>query len=463
MNKNILKLVGLLAITVVSGSVIAQDVKVYAADLTKGKALPVFEVKQENTSANVGWKNYIFVDTNVSFQTIEGIGGAFNEIGGEALLSLPKAKQNEVMNNFFAADNAAFTFCRTAMGASDFGIDAYSYSNVPNDFEMDHFSIERDQKYVLPYIKSAFAINPDLTLFASPWSPPAWIKVSGKMEGLQPAGNKIKNNPAVLKAYALYFVKYIQEYEKAGVKVDRICIQNENDADVKYPSCIFPAKEMLAFADEYLIPAFKKNKIDAEIYAGTFRAANQMDLMDFIGCKPVKGIAGVGIQYTQSKVLADARAAMPNLKIFHTEGHCYNGANSVEQATDRLNEVAGYINSGSTTFSYWNMILNETTESGWAWKQNSLINIDRKKGTVRYNPDYNAMYIISKFVRPGDVRIASISRGDHHPILAVKSPDGTVKMLVQNTSDKTALFEIMHEKKSIKVNLPANAISAIVF
>ena len=456
------KILTTIALMAVAGSMVAQEVKIFAADLTKGDAQPVYEVKQENVTGNVGWKNYLYIHPTVSFQTIEGIGGAFNEIGGEALLSLPKAKQDEVMNNFFADDKAGFTFCRTAMGASDFGIDAYSYSNVPNDFEMEHFSIERDNKYVLPYIKSAFAINPDLTLFASPWSPPAWMKVSGKMEGLQPEGNRIKNDPFVLEAYAKYFVKYIQAYEAAGVKVDRICIQNENDADVKYPSCVFPAKEMLAFADDYLVKAFKKNKIDAEIYAGTFRASSQLDLMDFITCEQVKGIAGVGIQYTQPKILADAKVAIPDLKMFHTEGHCYNGANSVEQASDRLSEVAGYINAGSTTFSYWNMILNETTESGWAWKQNSLINIDRQKGTVQYNPDYNAMYIISKFVRPGDVRIASNSRGDHHPILTVKSPDGTVKLLVQNTNAEAAMFEIMYGKKSIKVKLPSQAISAII-
>ena len=122
-------------------------------------------------------------------------------------------------------------------------------------------------------------------------------------------------------------------------------------------------------------------------------------------------------QYTESKIINDARVLLPNMRMIHTEGDCYNGANSMKEAENRLKEVAGYINSGCTNFTYWNMILNETTKSGWGWPQNSLINIDRKNRTVQYNPDYNAMYIISKFIRPGDVRIASVNRSNTHPII----------------------------------------------
>lgn len=328
---------------------------------------------------------------------------------------------------------------------------------------MKHFSINRDKKYLLPYLKQAFAINPDLTLFASPWSPPGWMKESGKMVGMQKEGNHIKTDVKTLDAYAKYFVNYVQAYAKEGVKVERICIQNENDADTKYPSCIFPAKEMVTFANNYMRPEFAKNSIDTKIFAGTFRASNKSDLMDFTQLKDTYGVEGVGIEYTEGRIIADARELIPNLKIFHTEGHCYNGKNSSEQAKHRLEEVAQYINNGSTTFSYWNMILNETTKSGWDWTQNSLINIDRKKGTIQYNPDYNAMYIISKFIQAGDVRIASLNRGNHHPIIAVKSPDRKIKVLFQNEDEKDGVFELFMGDKSVKINAPAKAITVAVF
>ncbi len=439
----------------------SSKIKVYAVQLEKGEAHPLVEVKQENIDPKIGWKNLIYLQPEITFQTIEGIGGAFNEIGGEALAAISKAKKEALMKQLFSEEGAGFSFCRTAIGASDFGIDAYSYSEVPDDYQMKHFSIERDKKYVLPYIKSALTENPELTVFGSPWSPPGWMKESGYMEGLKEPNNKLKQDAKTLKAYALYFVKYVQAYENEGVKIDRICIQNENDADTKYSSCTFPAKDMVRFANKYLIPAFKDNKVNAGIYAGTFRAAQKIDLMDFMMTEGKENLKGVGIQYTDTRFIADARAMMPNLKIFHTEGHCYNGENSVEQAEHRLEEVAGYINAGSTTFTYWNMILNETTESGWDWPQNSLININRKTGEITHNPDYNAMYIISKFVKPGDVRFASVQRGKE-PVISVKSPDGTIKVLIQNTDDKDRTFEVVLGEERIKINALAKSITAIV-
>ena len=156
-------------------------VKQWNATLGEGKAALIEEVQVKISSDKTAWNNQIFIDPTITFQEIEGIGGAFNEIVGQALLALNKEQQQELMQNLFAKNKAGFSFCRTAIGASDFGIDAYSYSMVANDFQLKHFSIERDQKYVLPYIKAAFQLNPALTLFASPWSPPGWMKQSGQM------------------------------------------------------------------------------------------------------------------------------------------------------------------------------------------------------------------------------------------------------------------------------------------
>lgn len=436
-------------------------IEVWAVQLEKGEANPLIEVNQDNLAANIGWKYRIFLQPEITFQTIEGIGGAFNEIGGEALEALSEKDKKVVMNHLFSEKGAGFTFCRTAIGASDFGLDDYSYAMVAEDYSMKYFSIDRDKKYVLPYIKSALAINPNLTLFASPWSPPGWMKESGEMVGLKEPSNLIKNDPKTYKAYAKYFVKYIEAYKKEGVTVERICIQNENDANTKYPSCTFPAKEMVAFAKGYLLPAFKKDNINTKVYAGTFRAVEKLDLIDFVTSSGIQNIEGVGLQYTDARFIADAKSIRPDLKVFHTEGHCYNGQNTTEQAAHRLEEAANYINSGSTTFTYWNMILNETTKSGWDWPQNSLINIHRKTGEITYNPDYNAMYMLSKFLKPGDVRIASVHRGKA-PIISVKSPDGTIKMLIQNTEEEDKTFEVVIGGKSFKIKSLSKSITGII-
>ncbi|SDW10367.1 glucosylceramidase [Lutibacter oricola] len=452
----------LICISFISLQITAQNTKniqLYYVSLEEGKANPLEEKQVTSPTEKIRWGHEIAVYPEIEFQTIEGIGGAFNEIGGEALLSLGNAKQKEVLENLFALDNAGFTFCRTAIGASDFGIDAYSYSEVFEDYKMKHFSIKRDKKYVLPYIKGALKVNPDLLVFGSPWSPPAWMKINNSMTGLTEKPNMFRDEDKVYKAYAKYFVNYVEEYAKNGVKIDRIAIQNENDANTKYPSCTMPPAQMLKFATEYMIPAFEKNNLDTKIYAGTFRTAEQLDLIEFLKMEKANQLAGVGLQYTNPLIITDAIKINPNLKMFHTEGHCYNGKNSVEQANHRLEEISEYINSGLTNYCYWNMILNETTESGWEWTQNSLINIDRTNKTVQYNPDYNAMYIVSKFIKPGDVRISSISK---KPMITVKSPDGKVKILIQNTDKKDSPYRLTIGAKVQEFMIPANGITAIV-
>jgi glucosylceramidase len=138
---------------------------------------------------------------------LAGIGGAFNEQGGEAFMSLSEAERKKVAEALFnPTTGAGLTFCRTAIGSSDFGLGAYSYSETPDDYKMKDFSVERDTTSVIPFMHAAQAENSELKIFASPWSPPGWMKVSGKMDKGGPDSRLIKD-PKIYKAYALYFDK----------------------------------------------------------------------------------------------------------------------------------------------------------------------------------------------------------------------------------------------------------------
>jgi len=143
-----------------------------------------------------------------------------------------------------------------------------NYPETAGDYTQSKFSIDRDKKYVLPYIKSALAINPDIKLFASPWSPPAWMKVSGKMVGIRP-DNTLKDSAKIYKAYSLYLTKYIKAYAKEGVTISRLNPQNETDMNSTYPSCVMTTKEMSNLVMNYLIPEFKRSNVKTEIWAGT--------------------------------------------------------------------------------------------------------------------------------------------------------------------------------------------------
>ncbi len=132
-----------------------------------------------------GKDDAIIVDLNtIIHPNLSGIGGAFNEQGGDAFMYLSETDQKSLAEALFSPVNGSgFSMCRTAVGSSDFGLSAYSYSEVPDDYEMRHFSVDRDTRSVLPFMRAAKAENKDLQIFASPWSPPGWMKVSGKMDG----------------------------------------------------------------------------------------------------------------------------------------------------------------------------------------------------------------------------------------------------------------------------------------
>ncbi len=440
------------------------DPKVYYVSLARGKSIPSKPIKEYTQEEATSKTVRITIHTDKKGQEIVGIGGAFNEIGGEALMSLSPNLQDEVMNNLFGKEEGNFAFCRTAVGASDFGFDAYSYSEVKDDYKMKKFSIEREKKSVIPYLQQAYKHNPSLQIFASPWSPPAWMKQSGFMD----RGNEFEEKNTLIKeekiykAYALYFSKYIKAYTKEGIKIDRLVVQNETDVNSKYPTCYMKAEEMGDFITGYLKPQFKKDKIKTQIWAGSFRGIdkdNATHAMDFVSNKEyMEAVSGVGIQYYSSYPIEGLFDKVPNLKLMHTEGICYNGANSIVHAYNRLTEVAKYLSKGVQNFCYWNMILNEESKSGWGWRQNSLIKIDRKNKKIIYNPDYAVMKLLSKFIPKGAVLLNNSSARDHITVLN----DGHVALFVANREGGAKRYDITMNGKNHSVNVPAFSMSVII-
>ncbi|MDO7137583.1 glycoside hydrolase family 30 protein [Algibacter lectus] len=417
----------------------------------------------KDVKMTVNRKNKIKLYPNIEFQTLEGFGGAFNEIGGEALMSLPSALKDQVIKNLFSLNQgAALVFNRTAVGASDFGINAYSYAEKADDYKMKHFSIEREETTVIPYLQKAFKANPDLKLFASPWSPPAWMKYSGLMDRGEefPEKNQLKDEAKIYKAYALYFSKYIQAYAEKGITVDRLIIQNENDANTKYPSNDMSVAQMNKLVKSYLRPQFEKDNIDTEIWAGTFRSYGRLDVLEIAASEDYRNLYdGIGIQYTSGIYIQQTKDVFPEVNLMHTEGNCDDGKNNWKQASNRLREIANYINRGVPNYCYWNMILNETTESGWDWKQNSLINIDRNTKQVTYNPDYAVIGFMSQYLVPGAKRIANFSRAD---LISIKH-QGKVYVLLQNSKDEAQIYECQIENGEGKtVEIPSNSLAVVI-
>lgn len=403
----------------------------------------------------------IFTDTLVH-ASLSGIGGAFNEQGGEAFMSLPKASRKALAEALFnPVTGSGFSMCRTAVGASDFGLSAYSYSETPEDYEMKHFSVDRDKKSVIPFILAAQVENPDLVMFASPWSPPGWMKVSRKMDGgkADPEKNTLRATPEIYIAYALYFSKYIQEYAKNGITINRLVVQNETDMNPPYPGCDMKPEEMANLISNYILPQFEKDGISTEVWAGSFRG-KRSDAQNFMKQETAGDALGLGLQYCPAFVLKELRENYPDLKMMHTEGRCENGKNSMAQARKRFGEMASWINSGTENYCFWNIVLNETSTSGWDWKQNSLININRNTGAVTYNPDYAPVSLLSRYIRPGDQSLKVETKKG--AALAIRNPERLVVFL-QNNEKTVATRYLNIEGKTYSAEVPAQSLCALVF
>jgi len=399
----------------------------------------------------------IVINTKETFQTYLGTGGAFSEIGGKALRSLSKEDQEGVLKALFDSEvGAGFTNCRLPIGSSDFAFEAYSLNDTDGDYDMAHFSLDRDRAYLMPFMKDAYNYARDLRIHASPWSPPAWLKDTKDFVN----GGSLVDDEKTYKAYALYLAKYVQAYRSEGIHIDKVLIQNEPDSPANFPSCIMPPDQMAKFAVDYLRPTFDKEGLDAEIWAGTFRTITGFQAHDFMKAPGVsEAIDGVGFQYALTQHINDFTRQYPGTRVMHTETPCYMGENTWEQAIGLFNYFIDHMNAGCEIFSYWNMILDEKSESTWGWKQNSLLTI-KDNGEVVYNPDFYVMKALSKDLKPGAKRVQCLCMVKES--IAFINPDGSIVILVSNLNDQDTKAVLTVDDQELEMNLKGSSITTYV-
>ncbi len=371
-------------------------------------------------------------------QRIKGFGGCFNERGWEALQRAETRQREAALDALFGDDGCGFTFCRVPIGANDYALDWYSHDEHDGDLAMAHFSIARDRQYLIPYIQAAMRRRPELTLFASPWCPPTWMKTFKAYNH-----GRLRPESAVLDAYALYFQRFVEAYAAEGLRVEQIHVQNEPYSNQKFPSCLMPAEQMRDFIRDHLGPQFERAGVACEIWAGTLEKGIQhgwaMDeshgyaqLAHLILMDPEarRFIKGMGFQWDGKGLVQRVHQAWPDLPLMQTENECGDGTNSWAYALYVFDLMWHYFTNGVGAYTYWNMVLSEGGESTWGWKQNSMLCVTAD-GQVRYNPEFYVMKHLARFVKPGAQRLGL--RGPWSAFaLAFANPDGRTAVLAAN-------------------------------
>ncbi len=335
-----------------------------------------------------------------------GWGCCISEICAKAIFGLSKDKQKAIYDELFGSDGCGFDYCRLSIGANDFAESWYSYDEVDGDYELENFSTDRDKKYIIPAIKEAQKRSEKIEFFASPWSPPTWMKFPKVCNYGQ-----IVETDKNLKAYAKYFKKYLEEYKKNGIDVKQIFFQNEFISDQKFPSCVWSPKAIEKFLADYLIDEIGDT---TDIWFGTFNGpeTDHRQLISryyqYVGnvmqnkkCRD--NIKGMSFQWAGSAAIVQANEDFPDTDFINSEMECGDGKNTWEYALYLYEKMHHYFRFGSRANVYWNMALENEGLSTWGWRQNSLISV--KDGEYVFNPEFYMYKHFSHFVKRGAVML----------------------------------------------------------
>lgn len=412
----------------------------------------------------------IILDKDKTFQTLVGIGGALTDASAETFYKLPAKQQQEILTAFFdKAQGIGFTLCRTNIHSCDFSSSSYTYAEVPGDTSLKHFNIAPDLRYKIPFIKAAFAkAGAEFKLFASPWSPPAWMKTNNNM--LQ--GGKLR--PKYNQTWANYFVRFVQEFEKAEVPIWGLTVQNEPMAVQTWESCIFTAAEERDFVKYHLGPALERaglSRLKLMIWdhnRGIMYQRAKVVYDDPVASKYVWG-AGfhwyVGDHFDNVRLVHDA---YPDKELVFTEGTEANfDANKVKDW--QWGEVFGKsiimdLNNWASGWVAWNVILDE--RGGPNHVGNfcmAPIICNTKTGELTYMNSFYYLGHFSKFLRPGAKRIICSSNHDDLLATAFLNPDGKIAVVVMNQTEKDIEFHTWIENQAVKTNSPAHSIVTLVW
>lgn len=387
-----------------------------------------------------------------------GFGACFNELGWLALSKAGGNARQEALSRLFAPGQGCdFSYCRLPMGANDFAASWYSYCETPGDFALESFSVARDEEGVLPFLRAAQALRPDpIRLFASPWSPPTWLK----FPAVYNFGHLIAE-PRYQQTYAAYFVKYLQAYAALGFKVDAVHVQNEPDSDQKFPSCRWTGAQLAEFIGSYLGPAFTAAGLSTEIWLGTIERGDFNAWVGRVMSDPAaaRHVRGLGFQWAGKGAIQRSHLAFPDLPIIQTESECGDGKNDWPFAHYVFDLIQHYLTNGARSYVYWNMALPGDTASTWGWKQNSLISVDMASGALSYNPEFWIMRHFGQFVRPG-ASVMELQGRMAANALGFRNPDGGLVIVVQNPLDREAQVRVDAAGGAVAA-LPAQSVTTL--
>ncbi len=417
----------------------------------------------------------VFVNPLKEFQDFIGIGGALTDASAEVFAKLPESKQKELLEAYYDKEKGiGYTLARTNIHSCDFSSGMYTYVKE-GDKELKTFSVAHDKQFRIPFIKKVIeAADGKLKLYASPWSPPAFMKSNNNML----KGGKLL--PDYFESWAMYFTKFIKEYESLGIPIWAITVQNEPMATQRWESCIFTAEEERDFLKNYLGPLMKKEGLgDKKIIVWdhnrdliNHRVSTIMEDPD-----AAKYAWGIGFHWYEPWSGGDmmfenvgvVHESYPDKHLLFTEGCAETFKSDRIQAWDNGEKygrsMINDFNTGTEGWTDWNVLLDEMGGPNHA--ENfcfAPIHADLTAGELIYTPSYYYIGHFSKFIHPGAKRISTVPSRSQLLTTSFKNTDGTTATVVMNQTDLKITYKMyIGSDAAVKLEIPPHAIQTLVY
>ncbi|WP_067932131.1 glycoside hydrolase family 30 protein [Alicyclobacillus kakegawensis] len=419
---------------------------------------------QEDTSS---WNGFLNIYPDVKYQTIEGFGGAFTEAAAITLAKMAPHFRVEVLTAYFDANRGlGYTLCRTHINSCDFSLENYSYVEDGDD-SLSTFDIKRDRAHLIPLIQDAKSVAGEtFRLFASPWSPPGWMKTTGTMNH---GGTLL---PEYRRTWAQYIAKYLQTYREAGIDIWGVTVQNEPAAVQTWDSCNYTAQEEADFVRDHLGPVLDAEgfgDVNIIIWDHNKDSLYRRAKVAYEDPEASKYIWGAGFHWYSGDHFGDLDAVhhvFPDKKLLFTEGCVEGGVKLGDWALGERygHHIIGDLNHWANGWVDWNIVLDE--QGGPNHAQNycdAPIIADVANQRLHYQPSYYYIGHVAKFVRPGAVRIGCSVYTDQLECVAFENPDGSIVVVVMNRTDSTIPYRFTTEPGKVAVGTSlAHSIQTLV-
>ncbi len=406
----------------------------------------------------------VTIDTSKTYQTWMGFGGALTEAAAYTLDQIAEDKKEAILNAYYdSKDGLGYTMGRLHIASCDFSLEHYDYIE-DNDTTLNSFSLEHEEKWVLPALRKAQTIaGQPLRLVASPWSPSAWMKTNGERNN----GGKLKKEYYTL--WAQYIARYLKEMQAKGFTVEAITVQNEPAATQVWDSCEFTAEEEKQMVKE-LAKAFKAENIDVNIIIWDhnrdliFERADTV-LKDDEANELVWGVGNHWYMSEDFEELSKVHDKYPDKHLIFTEGCIEGGVQLGAWNTGEryARNIIGDMNNWLEGFLDWNIVLDEKGGPNHVGNYcDAPVSINTQTEEVHYNSSYYFIGHLSRFIRPGAKRVESVVDSAELSVVSFENSDGTISTVLLNETDEARDISVRVNTKAVTVHLPGHSITTLV-